>query len=121
MCIAAVLMSVKKVNNFMKTTPKPVKANANTISLKLYSQKILVYKLPILVVVALVILGGYYLKVSSFVNVERDEAVYAQELNTQPSSTISSKVLERIEEMNASGAKNPGTDLRPDRTNPFAD
>lgn len=121
MCIAVVLMSAKKVNNFMKTTPKSVKANTNTISLKFYSQKILAYKLPILVVLALVILSGYFIKVSSFVNVERDEAVYIQELNTQPSSTISSKVLERIEELSASGAKNPGTDLRPDRTNPFAD
>lgn len=89
------------------------------------SQKAIVfikrYRIWLTVLISALIIGGFWLKVNSLINVGRDESTYQTALSKSDVPKFNQSTLDKIKQLRDSGAKNPGTNYDSQRTNPFAE
>lgn len=89
--------------------------------IQLTSQFIKRYRVWLTVLASVLIIGGFWFKVNSFINVNRDEAKYQSALSKSEVTKFNQSTLDKIKQLRESGAKDPGTDYSNNRTNPFAE
>lgn len=79
------------------------------------------YRVWLIILASILIVGGFWLKVNGLINVERDEPTYQSALSKSDIPKFNQATLDKIKALRDSGAKNPGTDYSNNRTNPFAE